>query len=157
MAAATCIALRGSDRKWGFPDGWMSPWLLSTGPVGRSSGVMALAAVSRRAPPGWIDPFLDWVTSGGSQPTSSSSPMSTSRSAFRSFTARDGLGSTKCGSCTPRERLVTFTLSPPTSRTRAASPSVLVTTSTAATAGAAREARSPARASRMACELMVAS
>ena len=106
--------------------------LRSTGPVGMSSTWTALAAVSRPFPPGWMLGFRDWVTSGGSQPISSSRPTSTSRSAFRSFTASMGLASTKCGSAIPLERLSTETRFPPTSRARAASPSTVVTTCKAA-------------------------
>ena len=59
--------------------------------------------------------FADCWSSTGSQPTSSSMPVQTSRSALRMRAIRLGRASMRCGSCKAVVVDVTLSLSPPSS------------------------------------------
>src|SRR6267143_2519270 len=98
----------------GFPEGWISPSARSI-TFGISSLMTYCDASRYPGEPGWMRSLPDCVSSNGSQPTSSSEPEHTTRSALRMRAIRLGRASMRCGSCRAVVAEKTATLSPPSS------------------------------------------
>src|SRR5882762_9651645 len=98
----------------GFPDGWISPRARSI-TFGISSLTTYCDASRYPGDPGWMRSLPDCVSSNGSQPTSSSEPEHTTRSALRMRAIKLGRASIRCGSCRAVVAEKTETLSPPSS------------------------------------------
>src|SRR6266404_1936799 len=98
----------------GFPEGWISPSARSI-TFGISSFTTYCDASRKPGEPGWMRSLPDCVSSNGSQPTSSSEPEHTTRSALRMRAIRLGRASMRCGSCSAVVAEKTETLSPPSS------------------------------------------
>src|SRR6266403_1511459 len=98
----------------GFPEGWISPSARSI-TFGISSLTTYCDASRKPGEPGWMRSLPDCVSSNGSQPTSSSEPEHTTRSALRMRAIRLGRASMRCGSCSAVVAEKTETLSPPSS------------------------------------------
>src|SRR6266850_3917522 len=113
-ACATLAILRGSVWMCGLPAGWISPSARSM-TFGISSLTTYCDASRYPGDPGWMRSLPDCVSSSGSQPTSSSEPEHTTRSALRMRAIRLGRASMRCGSCSAVVAEKTATLSPPSS------------------------------------------
>src|SRR4249919_4032524 len=100
----------------GLPSGCTSPLARSTA-VGFSSSFTCDAAMNEPGVPGATFVLPDWRISIGSQPTSSSAPVQTTRSAARTCAIRLGLASITCTSCRADVPTLTSTLSPVSSCT----------------------------------------
>src|SRR6267143_6278889 len=98
----------------GFPEGWISPSARSM-TFGISSLTTYCDASRKPGEPGWMRSLPDCVSSNGSQPTSSSEPEHTTRSALRMRAIRLGRASMRCGSCRAVVAEKTATSSPTSS------------------------------------------
>src|SRR5258706_4194176 len=107
--------------------------------------------------PGWMRSLPDCVSSNGSQPTSSSEPEHTTRSALRMRAIRLGRASMRCGSCSAVVAEKTETLSPPSSCASAPHSGSQAKTFTAAPAGHASSTAPDARSNLRSVFMCIAS